>query len=93
MENENNQMLNKPSNHLGYAIFAYLFFWPLGIPALVNAVKVNKLWYAGNYQGAIVASEAAKKWAGIAKIIGIVNIVIAYFVYWPLYMLILFATE
>jgi predicted Zn finger-like uncharacterized protein len=49
--------------------------WPFGIAAIVNAAKVNTALARGDYEGAVEASEAAKKWCWISAVLGfIVNI-------------------
>jgi hypothetical protein len=40
--------------------------WPLGIPAIVYATKVDKLKNSGDLQGAISASNTAKMWCFIS---------------------------
>src|SRR5437868_10801976 len=66
-----------PENHLVAAILTTLFCClPLGIVAIVKSSQVNSLWSAGDYQGAMRASEEAKTWWKRALIIGIiVNVV------------------
>lgn len=65
--------LPQPASHLGYAIFVTVACcWPFGIPAIVNASRVSRLYNEGNYDGAVAAAAAAKKWANIALIVGIV---------------------
>jgi hypothetical protein len=56
----------KIPNHLVMAIVSLLFFWPLSIPALINANRVNSLLLQNNMEGAKVASKRAKKWSIIA---------------------------
>lgn len=60
-------------NYLTQAILVTLFCClPLGIPAIVYAAQVNTKLQAGDYEGAVSASEQAKKfcwwsfYAGIA---------------------------
>jgi hypothetical protein len=45
------------------AIIALVFMWPTGIPALLNAVKVDSLHSAGDYAGADQASRRARMWS------------------------------
>lgn len=52
-----------PRNYLGAAIFSLIFFWPLGIPSLVNALRVDKYWFAGYHEEAEIASRRARRWA------------------------------
>ena len=61
MENENNQ--KPPKTYLVESILITLFCcWPLGIPAIINAAKVESKFYAGDINGANEASKKAKKW-------------------------------
>ena len=59
-------------NYMVMSVVAILFFWPLAIPAIINAAKVNPALQQGDYAGAQNASAQAKKWARLAIIIGIV---------------------
>lgn len=80
MENTNptnNQQPLAPNNYLVWAILAtILCCWPLGIPAIVYAAKVDRLWYSGYRNEALAASNNAKKWTLIAAITGAVVIVL-----------------
>jgi hypothetical protein len=58
-------------NYLVLAILSVFCCWPLAIVAIINATKVNNLAAAGDTQGAMTASAAAKKWAYIALGLGI----------------------
>lgn len=50
-------------NYLAHAILVTLFCClPLGVVAIVYAAKVDGLVAAGDYAGAVAASESAKKW-------------------------------
>ena len=57
-------------NYLVPAIISIFCCWPLAIPALINATKVNGLVAAGDTAGAQEASEKAKKFMKLAFIIG-----------------------
>lgn len=62
-----------PKNYLVWAILSTIFCcWPLGIPAIVFAARVNGKWMQGDHAGAIDASNKAKKFALWATIAGIV---------------------
>lgn len=75
---QNNQMA--PDNNLAWAIFTTLLCcWPFGIPAIVNAAKVDKYWIAGHHEEAIYAANEAKRWAKISAIAAVV--------FWALYIL------
>ncbi|GLW12228.1 hypothetical protein Misp01_73560 [Microtetraspora sp. NBRC 13810] len=74
-----------PDNHLVPAILTTIFCClPLGIVAIVKSSQVNSRWAAGDYQGAITASEEAKTWWKRTLIIGIiveVLVIVAYVVF------------
>ena len=63
----------KPDNYLVWAILTTLLCcMPLGIVSIVKSTQVDSLWMSGNYDGAIKASEDAKKWALIGAGSGLV---------------------
>ena len=45
--------------------------WPLAIPAIINASKVNTLLAQGDIAGAQNAAAESKKWSKLALIVGI----------------------
>jgi uncharacterized membrane protein YjgN (DUF898 family) len=52
-----------PKNYLVESVLVtVLCCLPLGIVAVIHAAKVEDLWRAGDHQGAMRASEEAKKW-------------------------------
>ncbi|MBQ5834621.1 MAG: CD225/dispanin family protein, partial [Bacteroidaceae bacterium] len=56
-----------PDNYLVWTILTtILCCWPLGIPGIVYATKVEKLWRAGDSAGAQQAAEQAKMWCFIS---------------------------
>ena len=59
-------------NNMTMSIVSIFLFWPLAIPALINASKVNPLLQAGDIAGAQQASAESKKWSKLAIIVGIV---------------------
>ena len=61
---------NRPYNFLTMAIIAIILFFPLGIPAIVKASSVNRLWDQGQYKLAIAQSASARRLSLIAIIIG-----------------------
>ena len=66
-----------PDNHLVAAILTTLFCClPFGIVSIVKSSQVNSKWQAGDYQGAVQASEEAKTWWKRALIFGIIAEVI-----------------
>lgn len=62
----------QPSNNLVFAIIGLVMFFPLGIPALIKAIRVNGLWAQGQHEEAIAQSNSARKLGLIAIIIGAV---------------------
>jgi hypothetical protein len=52
------------------AIVSFLFFPPLAVPALVYALKANRLLELGDPAGAQTAAAESKKWSKLALIIG-----------------------
>jgi hypothetical protein len=64
-------MTSAPPNHFAWAILSLVFLcWPLGIPAVVYANRVNEKWAAGDHAGAQSASQSAKDFATWATIAG-----------------------
>lgn len=59
-----------PPTYLGWAVAALLLFWPMGIPALVCATRVESRFYAGDYVGSRTASDGALTCSIIAFIPG-----------------------
>lgn len=65
-----------PENHLAKAILVTLLCcWPLGIPAIVYAAKVNTLYNQRRYREAEEASRNADKWFLISLVGGIIGII------------------
>jgi hypothetical protein len=64
-------------NYLWQSIVVTIFCcWPLGIPAIVFAAKVDGLKARGDIQGALAASAKAKRWTMIALAAGVVVVII-----------------
>ena len=61
-----------PSNFLVWSILSLLCCWPLAIPAIVQATKVNALWAQGQTAAAEQAAQGAKKWTIITAVVGVV---------------------
>jgi hypothetical protein len=64
-------------NNMTMSIVAIFLFWPLAIPAIINASKVNPLLQQGDWAGAQAAAAESKKWSKLALIIGLVWYVVA----------------
>jgi hypothetical protein len=64
-------------NYLVQAILVTVFCcWPLGIPAIVYAAQVNGKLARGDYAGAVVSSNNAKKYSWISFGLGLVVCVV-----------------
>ncbi len=75
MENTNNQ--RPPKTWLVESILVTFFCClPFGIAGIINASKVESLFYAGNIQGAKRASAEAKKWTIISFWFGFGSVLI-----------------
>jgi hypothetical protein len=59
-------------NNMTMSIVSIFLFWPLAIPAIINASKVTPLLQSGDIAGAQAAAAESKKWSKLALIIGIV---------------------
>jgi hypothetical protein len=59
-------------NNMTMSIVSIFLFWPLAIPAIISATKVNTLLQQGDYAGAQAAAADSKRWSKLAIIIGIV---------------------
>lgn len=58
-----------PDSYLLFAILTTLFCClPFGIVAIVKAASVSSKYQSGDYEGAVQASNDAKKWCKIAVI-------------------------
>jgi hypothetical protein len=60
-------------NNMTMSIVSIFLFWPLAIPAIMNASKVNPLLQQGDYAGAQAAAAESKKWSKLALIIGLIG--------------------
>ena len=73
----NQQMPPQPDNYLVWAILVtVLCCLPLGVASIIYSVKVGSLYAQGDYNGAVDASQKAKKFAMIGGIGGLIFIVI-----------------
>ncbi|MBT8225092.1 MAG: CD225/dispanin family protein [Dactylosporangium sp.] len=59
-------------NNMTMSIVAIFLFWPLAIPAIINASKVNPLLQQGDMASAQAAATESKKWSKLALIVGAV---------------------
>lgn len=70
-----------PDSNLVWAILTTIFCClPFGVVAIVYACKVNDRFIMGDIQGAIDASEKAKKWS-LYGAIGSIIIMLIYFIF------------
>ena len=74
----------QPKNYLVESILVTIFCClPFGIAGIVYASQVNSKFASGDYEGAVKASQDAKKWMKWGLIAGIIVVV--------LYLIFLFA--
>ena len=67
----------KPDSNMILAILTTIFCClPTGIYAIVQANKVDSLYYSGRYEEAEEASQSAKKWSIIGGILATVGILL-----------------
>ena len=72
----------KPGNNMALAVLTtVLCCLPLGIVSIVYAQKVDGLYFAGDYAGALEASKNARKWAIISMIAGIAVGILYFLIY------------
>jgi hypothetical protein len=70
-----------PKTWLVESILVSLFCClPFGIVGIVNAARVESRFFAKDYEGAIRASQEAKKWTMVSFILGIITLFI-YFIF------------
>lgn len=60
-------------NNMTMSIVSIFLFWPLAIPAIINASKVNPLVQQGDIMGAQAAAAESKKWSKLALIVGLIG--------------------
>ena len=69
----------RPDNYLVWTILTtILCCLPLGIPGIIYATKVEKLWNAGDRAGAQNAAEQAKMWCFISLGGGVLSFIISF---------------
>jgi len=59
-------------NNMTMSIVSIFLFWPLAIPAIINASKVAPLVQQGDIAGAQAAANESKRWSKLALIIGLI---------------------
>jgi uncharacterized membrane protein len=59
-------------NNMVLSIVALFFFWPIAIPAVAAAAKVNGLAARGDHAGAQAAADRARRFATVALALGLV---------------------
>ena len=71
----------KPNNYLALSIIVtILCCWPFGIPAIVNAARVDKYWNEGDELSANDASNKAKRWTILSVVFAFILIIISFIV-------------
>jgi uncharacterized protein (DUF2062 family) len=62
--------MQRIAGNMPRAVVSFLFFPPLAVPALMYALKVDRLLEQGDQAGAQTAAAESKKWSKLAMIIG-----------------------
>lgn len=71
------QLQYPPRTYLLFSVLVTIFcFWPTGIVALVNALRVNSLWKRQQHDKSRKASRRARNWGLTTLAIGIVGWVV-----------------
>ena len=72
----------KPGNNMILAVLTTVFCClPLGIVGIVYASKVDGLYFAGDYAGALSAAKSARTWSVIGIVASLVISVIYFLIY------------
>jgi hypothetical protein len=80
LSSPNAAMSDPPKSYLTEAILVTLFCcWPLGIPAIVNASKVESKFNKGDFEGAEEASRKAKEYMQYSFWSGLIIVVLYFF--------------
>ena len=75
-------MMPKPGNNMLMAVLTTIFCClPLGIAGIIYASKVDSLYNAGDYAGAVAAAKSARTWCLVGIIGGFVFTLIYLIVY------------
>ena len=61
-----------PSSNLAWGIVAAILCLPFGIVSIFQAAKVERLWAQGDPDAALDAAGAARRWAIIGAVVGVV---------------------
>ena len=62
----------RPHNFLWWAILSTIFCaWPFGIPAIINAAKVNPAYNRGDYDQAQSHAKSARTWSLVSTLVGV----------------------
>ncbi|MFG1647297.1 CD225/dispanin family protein [Amycolatopsis sp. NPDC049252] len=61
-----------PSSNLAWGIVAAIICLPFGIVSIFQAAKVERLWAQGDPDAARNAAGAARRWAIIGAVVGVV---------------------
>ncbi|MDT7798790.1 MAG: hypothetical protein QOI78_2223 [Actinomycetota bacterium] len=61
-----------PSSNLAWGIVAAIICLPFGIVSIFQAAKVERLWAQGDPDAARDAAGAARRWAIIGAVVGVV---------------------
>lgn len=63
--------VREPPTETTWVVVAFIFFWPVGIAALMSSLKIRPAWHAGDSAGAERFAQKTRTLAKIALGIGI----------------------
>ncbi|MFV0289826.1 MAG: CD225/dispanin family protein [Mangrovibacterium sp.] len=76
-EEKTNEFRYPPRTYLAGAIITMIFCcFPIGLISFIYAIRVENLFYSGNYEGAIRSSRNARTWMLIALFTSLLGILI-----------------
>lgn len=67
----------RPDNNMTLSVISMVLFWPLAIPAVLNAWKVDPLWRRGDHAAAAAAAAESRKWSRLALVTGVILYAVA----------------
>jgi len=68
-------MSQKIKSHLGWAIVSFVLFWPLGLVALIKAIKAKGAISRGDSDADILADNA-RKWCKITTFTWLILVIL-----------------
>lgn len=60
-------------NNMTMSVVSVVLCWPLAIPAVLHALRVNQLLQQGDEEGARAAAAQSRRWSRLALLVGLVG--------------------